>query len=352
MIAGEFAVLIPNQRIIVMAVNRFVYTTIRQDVAVNTLTLENFKLRNLKWDYDDDIVHVHSRDRRKVYVENAMTTAFNYLKENAVPIRPFHLSVYSELDDASGVKYGLGSSAAVVTSVITAILKAFLPTEPPAPVIFKLASITHVKTQGNGSGADVAASTYGGVLAYTSFQSEWLKEAIEAAHTLTELVSKEWKYWSVAHIRLPETLHMSIGWTGKPASTSQLVKQILELRQSDPESFKAFLEKSDRAVKSFLHGAETGDIETLLHGVKENGRALAEVGEAAQTDVVTPLLSVLCDLAEEHGGAGKSSGAGGGDCGIAFLASHDKTEKLEQAWTQNGIKPLALTMSPVGSVES
>src|SRR5699024_1638017 len=219
MIAGEFAVLVPNQHIVVMAVDRYVYTTIREN-DTNTLTLENFKLHHLKWDYIGDKVQVLSDDKRKVYVENAMTTAYTYLKENEITVRPFHLSVRSELDDESGVKYGLGSSAAVVTSVISAILKMFLPTEPPATLIFKLASITHVKTQGNGSGADVAASTFGGVLAYTSFQAEWLKEAIHATQTLTELVHKNWTYWSVEPVTIPETVHMCIGWTGTPASTS------------------------------------------------------------------------------------------------------------------------------------
>lgn len=348
MIAGEFAVLVPNQRIVVMAVNRFVYTTIEESTE-NTLSLENFKLQHLKWDYTGDRVFVHSENKRKDYVENAMTIAMTYLKENRVPVKPCHLSVHSELDDISGVKYGLGSSAAVVTSVITAILKMFLPNELSQALIFKLASMTHVKTQGNGSGADIAASTYGGVLAYTSFQAEWLSEAMSAAKSLTELVNKNWTYWSVEPIQLPDAVKVSIGWTGKPASTSHLVKDILAHQTSNPTKFEAFLKNSELAVNMFLRGVKTKSTSELIDGVRKNRKALADVGGES---IETPLLRTLCDLAEHHGGAGKPSGAGGGDCGIAFLPPESKVEDLKQEWAENGIKPLALNVSPYGSTAS
>src|SRR5699024_9076758 len=78
--------------------------------------------------------------------------------------------------------------------------------------------------------------------------------------------------------------------------------------------------------------------------VKQNRRALREVGERAHADIETPLLSRLCDLAEYYGGAGKPSGAGGGDCGIAFMPTSEKAAEVMQAWEKNGIKPLALKL--------
>src|SRR5690625_7706145 len=96
-----------------------------------------------------------------------MEIALTFLQENNVSWHPFSLSIKSELDDEqSGRKYGLGSSAAVTTAAISVILQAFAPTLATKEVIFKLAAITHINIQGSGSGADIAASTYGGVLAY------------------------------------------------------------------------------------------------------------------------------------------------------------------------------------------
>src|SRR5699024_11854730 len=100
-------------------------------------------------------------------------------------------------------------------------------------LIFKLASIAHVKIQGNGSGADIAASTYGGVLEYTSFQAEWLLKEIEQTSNIVELVEKEWKYLSINVTAFPPEVDIVVGWTGKTDSTKSYVNDIMRLRNKD-----------------------------------------------------------------------------------------------------------------------
>lgn len=339
MIAGEFAVLEPYQKLVVMAVNRFIYATIEESKE-NLLTLENFNLENLRWDFQNNDVHVDSTDQRVNFVEQAMSIAYSYLREQSIEFVPISLKVNSELDDHSGVKYGLGSSAAVVTAVITAILSKYLTKAPSSMLIFKLASISHVKTQGNGSGADIAASTYGGILQFSSFQAEWLLDELEKTTTLTSLVERDWKYLFVKQIELPIDLSICIGWTGQPASTEKLVDEILALKEKNPDQFQKFLTDSKMAVNKILEGIERNSISDLLEGIKENRRCLATVGEVAGVPVETALLAKLADLAEEFSGAGKLSGAGGGDCGIAFITSIEKANQLLKAWQNVGILPL------------
>lgn len=348
MIAGEFAVLEPHHHLAVMAVDRFVYATLERTERAS-LTLHDFNLINLEWEYQDEDITIHSDDSRVNFVGSAMSLSYTYLKENAIDLQPFHLSIKSELDDESGIKYGLGSSAAVATSVVTAILKEFLPYEPSPELIFKLAALAHVKTQGNGSGADIAASSFGGLLQYSSFQAEWLRNEYMNRESITDLVEKEWTYYSSKPINMPENVYFCVGWTGKPASTSKLVDKILQLKTDNRQAFDTFLENSDRAVRNFLKGMEDGNIELLLQGVKQNREALATVGNHANTPIETPLLSRLCDLAESLGGAGKPSGAGGGDCGIAFMPSEDKAKELMLAWKEAGIKPLAIQPNVFGA---
>lgn len=350
MIAGEFAVLAPHHNLVVMAVDRFVYADIKHSNE-NSLTLDDLKLHDLRWEYKNNEVKIHTGDRRVHFVEEAMRLAFTYLREREIKPDHFALSIKSELDDVSGVKYGLGSSAAVVTSVITAILKKHLPHHPTATLIFKLAAISHVRTQRNGSGADVAASSYGGFLQYSSFQADWLIEAYEDALTLTELLEKDWVYFSVEPIKLPESLYVCIGWTGKPASTKKLVDEILQLKIDEPAQFQQFLTSSEEAVGDFLKGMTESDISLLLKGVQKNRHALQAVGKHANVAIETPLLRTLCDLAETYGGAGKPSGAGGGDCGIAFMPSPEKAKALMQAWEKAGIKPLAIQPYGHGAIE-
>ena len=348
MMAGEFAVLEPHHNLAVMAVDRFVYATLEEG-SVNRLTLQDFKLNDLKWNYQNDTVHIFSEDGRVRFVEAAMTIALNYLHEQNIIPEHFSLTIKSELDDASGIKYGLGSSAAVVTSVITAILKKYLHKDPIPELIFKLASIAHVKTQGNGSGADVAASSYGGILEYSSFQADWLREAYRKTDSLMELLETEWTYLSVQPITLPANIYICIGWTGKPASTAKLVDEILKLKVDDPNAFQKFLDSSESAVEKITQGMKSNNIPMLLEGVKQNRRALATAGDQANVAIETPLLTKLCGLAEQFGGAGKPSGAGGGDCGIAFMSSKKEADELLGAWSEAGIKPLNIQVNEAGA---
>lgn len=341
MIAGEFAVLEPRKKLAVMAVNRFVSTTIEKQEDL-TVSLVNFNLMDLSWKFHDHEVYIDTQDKRVHFVESAMSVALLYLEESCIPWEPFKLTVKSELDDESGIKYGLGSSAAVTVSVVEAILTMFMPHDVTKDLVFRLSALSHAKTQGNGSGADVAASSFGGVLQYASFQAYWLNEQYKKADRLVDLVDRNWPYLSLRPLNVPEDIYICIGWTGKPASTPKLVDQVLQLKHDKRDRFDAFLEASERAVSKFMNGMEEENIDLILEGIKENRQALRQVGEDAHVMIETPQLTTLCDLAETYGGAGKPSGAGGGDSGIAFMPTEESVQKLKDAWKQAGIKPLDL----------
>lgn len=341
MIAGEFAVLEPKQKLVAMAVDRFVYASLMDNEA-NLVTLDNLDLCEVAWTFDNQNVTIHANDPRTRFVEFAMEIALSYLKEHSISPGSFKLSIKSELDDESGIKYGLGSSAAVVTAVITAILKRYLPEYPSTELVFKLAAISHVVIQGNGSGADIAASSYGGIIEYTSFQAEWLLAEFEKRDSLTALIEKDWIYFSIKRITLPKDIHILIGWTGSPASTSDLVKKIRILKTTEPERYQRFLDGSAYAVQTFLAGIDQEDNRLTFKGIKQNRQALAALGRDADVEIETPLLAKLSDLAEQLSGAGKLSGAGGGDCGIAFMLSDEQQRKLRIAWQKAGIKPLTI----------
>ncbi len=162
------------------------------------------------------------------------------------------------------------------------MLARFLPEKPPETLVFKLAAVSHVITQGSGSGADVAASSYGGWLEYSSFQADWLKEAYKSSASITELVQNDWPYFSVEPAQLPEDSYMCIGWTGSPASTSELVGKISMLKTSSPELYNDFLTGSKQAVTIFLQGLNTGDSASVLEGIRQNRRALKVLGRNAK----------------------------------------------------------------------
>lgn len=350
MIAGEFAVLEPYQDLAVMAVNRFVYATVSESDS-HQLTLSDFSLHRIPWGWKETDIHIESDDPRLSFVNDALRVTYRYLLEKKVPVRPMHVSTRSELDDASGVKYGLGSSAAIVTSIVAGVLHFQAPEMADKDTIFRLSALSHVITQGNGSGADVAASTYGGFLQFASFQADWLLRVYHEAESISEVISMNWKYYHSRTIQLPEQVYFCVGWTGKAASTKDLVNRIRLLKTNDAALYQTFLTNSKRAVSMFLTGMERGNMDQLFAGIKANRRALFQVGEAADTRIETPQLTELCDLAEQLGGAGKPSGAGGGDCGIAFMPTKASAEKLALAWESVGIKPLSLMPFGPGEIK-
>jgi phosphomevalonate kinase len=342
MIAGEFAVLEPYQKLAVMAVDRFVYVHIKPDLT-KRISLEKYKLQDISWDFTDQLVTIFSEDTRVNFVRESLEIACQYLGELDIPIQNVSLHIESELDDqTSGKKFGLGSSAAVAVGVISAIVAFHLKKKPNPELIFKLASISHVRAQGNGSGADVAASSYGGILTYSSFQAEWLRDNYQKAKSISQLLEWNWDYWSVQPIELPKSIHLCIGWTGRPASTGNLVQQIQNLKATQLEKYQAFLKKSEEAVHNFLEGVMQQNIPLLLQGIKQNREALVTVGKDAHTELETTMIKTLCDLAEDFGGAAKQSGAGGGDCGIAFMPSEESAKRLMNAWKKEGIIPLEI----------
>src|SRR5699024_6587388 len=225
---------------ITMAVDRFVYVTI-EDSLQNTLNLMDYHLMNIKWQFNGLTVLTESKDARLSFVNEAIKTTYLYLGEKHITPKACTLTIKSELADETGIKYGLGSSAAVVTAVVTALLNHNLKEKPDKMLIFKLASLAHVLVHKNGSGADIAASTFGGLVLYTSFQAEWLLQVYEDTTSLSSLVERDWTYLSIKELTLPKNFFIKVGWTGTPASTRSLVSEVQKLKTTNREQYDTFL---------------------------------------------------------------------------------------------------------------
>ena len=55
----------------------------------------------------------------------------------------------------------------------------------------------------------------------------------------------------------------------------------------------------------------------------------------------------MCDIAVQHAAAAKSSGAGGGDCGIVVIDKARDISEMIDRWQENGITRLSLRVHPV-----
>jgi len=150
---------------------------------------------------DDRIFAIHSElgvyqaplDEIKVVAPfEFMLAALGYVQ--AKFDRGFELHVESQFSD----KLGYGSSAAVTVATLSVIHR-WLGVELAPLFLFKLARKTILSVQGRGSGADVAASVFGGTVYY---QAEPLVVEVLAHNPLISLIYSGYKTPTAEVIRL------------------------------------------------------------------------------------------------------------------------------------------------------
>jgi phosphomevalonate kinase len=90
------------------------------------------------------------------------------------------------------------------------------------------------------------------------------------------------------------------------------------------------------------------DAEDFCVAVARAGVLLEVVGRDLDLPIVTPELGRLMHLAQKLGIAAKPSGAGAGDCAIAFARSPAEGEALRAAWRAAGFVLLPLEIAREG----
>lgn len=343
MIAGEYAVLSKGYPAIVTAVNRYITVTIIPSSEF-MLTDSSPELPKGSWvlNHKGDVIGLEAEEH--VLLKAAISIALKYLIEMGVQISSFHLEIQNSLNDMiSGQKYGLGSSAASVVGVIRAILSFHgMETDKEQLLLYKLSCIAHLKTQGNGSGADIAASVYGGWICYYRYDVEWLIHKLNDTDiSLQDLISLSWPGLSIDRITLPAGISFAAGWTKYSVKTSPLVSKIENFQRENKKEYQVFLDQSKAAVMDFIRSCDRNDGVGILQAIHKNRVALQYLEAITGLQLETKEIVTLCQIAEKYG-SGKFSGAGGGDCGIAFVMEDANIEDLKLEWLNAGIIPLDL----------
>ena len=339
-IAGEYAVTEPGYKSILIAVNRFVTATIEASNKVEgSIHSKTLHYEPVKFDRNEDKIEISDVQAAKQlkYVVTAIEVFEQYARSCNIKLKHFHLTIDSNLADDSGQKYGLGSSAAVLVSVVK-VLNEFYETHLSNLYIYKLAVIANMKLQSLSSCGDIAVSIYTGWLAYSTFDHEWVSQQIEDT-SVNEVLNKNWPGLHIEPLQPPENMEVLIGWTGSPASSHHLVSEVKRLK-SDPTFYGKFLERSHLCVEKLIHAFKTNHIKGVQQMIRTNREIIQSMDKEATIDIETAHLKVLCSVAEKYGGAAKTSGAGGGDCGITIINSDINKKLIYQEWLENEVKPL------------
>jgi phosphomevalonate kinase len=179
--------------------------------------------------------------------------------------------------------------------------------------LFRAAREAHGRSQGGGSGADVAAAVHGGVLNYVGRSDDA----------------------SVRAVDLPSRLFWRAFWSGTSARTSNLLARVEKLRTG----LASALDELSRLAVRAADAVDADDAALFVGIAREYGAALAVLGHAADAPIVPPSFARLALVADGEGGAFLPSGAGGGDVGLWLSCAPPSAAFVRSA--------MALSMHPL-----
>ncbi len=198
-----------------------------------------------------------------------------------------------------GQKIGLGSSAAVAAASVAAVFhEAGLEIAQPDVRwrLWEVARAAHDAFQEQqGSGGDVAASVFGGVIRLT--------RAPDGSPCI-----ERW--------RLPRGVRLVFLWSGQPASTRRMVRAVRTVREGRRAEYSGLIAQMARVSRAF---AQADQPDVAIEVLAEYANLLGELGRLCGVPIVTPFADVVGQVARRFGGAAKPSGAGGGDLVVAAL---------------------------------
>ena len=359
-IAGEYAVVEPGHRAVLVAVNRFITLRITPCSPTGgyagTIRSQLYDTGSRPWRHrpQDGLAEAVGGDDD--YVISAIRVVEALVAEGGGRLGSFDLDISSELDEADGRKLGLGSSSAVTVATVRAVA-GFYGLSLDDSRVYKLAMLASDAVQPIGSGGDIAASAVTGWVAYASPDRVWLRRARQRAQArggTGDLMESDWPGLRLRRLPVP-SVRLQVGWTGAPASTPALVAGVQAGSRGADDVYASFLRASQDCLASLTAAIEADDAGQVMSAITRNRALLAQLGRISGRVIETPELTRLVEIARAHGAAAKSSGAGGGDCGIALCPPDKDIAAMSSAWRTASIQPLDLAIythdSPVPPME-
>ncbi len=280
-LSGEYAVL-DGAPAIVIAVNRRARVTIRRlDSEPHRVTApglaaaeRRFTVRSGAFDWQDGLTPWA-----------LLECCWQAVSFEAPGPLAFRLDTLAFRDSASGRKIGIGSSAALVAALCTALRSI----TPGGCDLWQAAISAHRNFQlGKGSGIDVAASFSGGVIEFHKGE-----------------LSTEQRRW-------PDGLRYAILWSGVEADTAA---RIARLAGADTRSSRgALADVSSKVASAWQGGSADAVLDCLVSYVATLERFSADHG----LGVFDAGHAELAGMARRRGLVYKPCGAGGGDIGIVL----------------------------------
>lgn len=339
---GEYAVVEPGRHAVIVGVSKLIRATLRPAAfdAGSTVSSRHFGSRPVPVVIEGDAVMIEAPGAE--LVRECIGVVVQLARERGLEAGPFALEIESELDDVNGRKFGLGSSGAVAVVTVRTVAKHF-GIDLDDDAVYRLASLATIELRPAASCADIATSTLGGWVHYASPDRFAVRE-LRRRRGVDVSLSEKWPGLLLESLPDPSAIVLHVGWTSAPASTAELVGTLHAGDWRSTAEYSAFLEESDRITLALVAAVHANSIEPALVAIRDAEANLEALDELSGVGIRTPALLDLIGAAREVGIPAKTSGAGGGDCGIALAPT--RNEALDAAWRSAGIEVLDLHVVP------
>jgi phosphomevalonate kinase len=271
-------------------------------------------------------------------------------------------------------KTGLGSSAALVTSLVGALVS-LLSRRVVADrtLLHNVAQLAHCAAQGKvGSGFDVAASVFG-TQRYVRFSPAALADAL----ALTDVAALRFPpraavlrcvrapQWDAQHepLELPPGVCLVLGDVARGSATPGMVNQILawwdgKVAGQSAADAQALVAQLDAANQRVFADLQQHRFDALSDDFRAVRALLKQMGERAGVPVEPDEQTALLDYTSRVDGvlACGVPGAGGFDAVFVLLRSSAALPALERAWQQwradgRGTVTMLPTTQAVGGIQ-
>jgi mevalonate kinase len=210
---------------------------------------------------------------------------------------------------------GIGASAASCVAIARAISDEFgmgLSDERINDIAYE----AEKAYQGNPSGIDNTAATYGGLI--------WFKRGAPS---------------TMERMSLTRPVEIVMGNTGVVADTAAVVNGVAERKAKEPEKYGRVFREAEELVFKARKALESDDIKEVGRLINENQRLLEEI------EVSSKELDHLIAIAKRNGAWGaKLTGGGRGGCMVALTPGKDLQEKVASAMEKEGFKVLRMNI--------
>lgn len=295
MLMGEHAIL-HGHPALVTAINK------RLSVQVSSRDDKKILIHSALGNYEDDLIILKDDPRFRFALE-----ALKHFQPHLTS--GLDILIDSEIDSTKG----LGSSAALVVSLVTALFRTTRQEAPSQKKLFLTARQIIRKVQGRGSGSDVAASIHGGIVSYDPRKEEV--------------------------IPFKNPLIFCAIYAGYKTPTPQVIDFLEKASREDSEKYKALYEKIGSTTHRGIEALQAERISDFVQAFQENQSLMIDLGISDKIlDMITKEV-----LTQPNVLGAKISGSGLGDCILALLEKRTPItclsgEVLDISFDQEGVR--------------